>query len=139
MDDIPLSQTLIPPSSPPPSYPNVQPASYATPTMSLSPTPPQTPQQPILRGITRRPKKQPNPNPQQISEKLAALDDEIVDAFSTLVELVDIGIKLVSNKTEQRFFYGRMQELRDDFDTLVIIRGGRKTRKTVRKNKSKLK
>ena len=94
------------------------PLPYGTPALSSSP-PPQTPQQPVRQGITRRPTKRPNPNPAQISDKLAQLDDEIVDTFSRLAELVDIGISLIKNETDGRFFYDRMQELRDDFDTLM--------------------
>jgi hypothetical protein len=130
MDDFGISLSQIQSTAPRP---------YGTPALSPSPTPPQTPQQPIRQGITRRPTKRPNPNPAQISDKLAQLDDEIVDTFSRLAELVDIGISLIKNETDGRFFYDRMQELRDDFDTLIIIkRGGRrKTRKSKSKSKRK--
>jgi len=133
MEDYGISLSQIPETLVPSSF-----QSYVTPTLSSSPTPPQTPQQPIIQGIKRRPHKQSNPDPLQISRELALLDNELVDTFSKLAELVDHGIRLVKNNTEQKFLYNRLQELRDDFDTLVIVKqGGR--RKTYKKSKSKSK
>jgi hypothetical protein len=130
MDDygISSSQTL--------SVPQTYPANaFVTPTLvpsTVLPTP-----APVQHLIPRRPKKQANPNPQQISEQLARLDNELVDAFDTFADLIDTGIPLVRNETEQRFFYTRLQEFKKDFDSLIILRGGkRKTRKN-KKSKSK--
>jgi hypothetical protein len=119
------------------SVPQTYPASpFMTPTLvpslSFLPTP-----APVQHLIPSRPKKQANPNPQQISAQLARLDNELVDAFDTFADLIDTGIPLVRNETEQRFFYTRLQEFKKDFDSLIILRGGkRKTRKN-KKSKSK--
>lgn len=99
----------------------------------------QTPIQPKLstKLIPRRPKKKANPNPQQISPRLAQFDSELVDAFDTLADLIDSGIPLVKNETEQRFFYARLQELKNDFDSLIILRDGGSKRNKKSKSKTR--
>ena len=99
----------------------------------------QTPLQPKLptKLIPRRPKKKANPNPQQISPRLAQFDSELVDAFDTLADLIDSGIPLVKNETEQRFFYARLQELKNDFDSLIILREGGSRRNKKSKSKTR--
>ena len=86
-----------------------------------------TPAQPLLQREQRRPKKLPNPRPMQISEKFAQFDDALVEAFDTFGDLVNTGLTLSKNATEDKVFYDRLQELKDDFDQLIILRhGGRK-------------
>jgi hypothetical protein len=99
----------------------------------------QTPLQPKLptKLIPRRPKKKANPNPLQISPRLAQFDSELVDAFDTLADLIDSGIPLVKNETEQRFFYARLQELKNDFDSLIILREGGSRRNKKSKSKTR--
>lgn len=124
-----------------PSQPPTIPApSFLAQTLGLSPTPPQTPAGPLVTPTTipKRPKKRANPNPEQISDELAEHDNKLVDAFDHFADLVNAGIPLVKNLTEQRFLYARLQELKDDFDSLIILRGGSK-RKTSKSKKSKTK
>jgi hypothetical protein len=122
---IPFSQTL----SLPPTYPA---SPFMTPTLaptsSFLPTP-----APLQHSVPGRPKKQHNPKPRQISSQLSELDDKLVDAFDKFADLINDGIPLVKNETDQRFFYERLRELRTDFDSLIILHGGKKTRKN--KNK----
>jgi hypothetical protein len=115
--------------------------SFLAQTLGLSPTPPQTPAAPLAvpTSIPRRPKKKANPNPIGISEELAEFDDKLDDAFDKFAELVNQGIHLVHNETDKRFFYGRLQQLKDNFDTLIILRDGGKRRKTTKNKKSKTK
>ena len=117
MDDIPLSQTQVALSQTPPT------PGYATP----GPAPQRRP---------RRPLKALNHTPLYPTPEMTALDARMAQTFGKLSDLIYDGIEIAGhNQTDGELFYKRLQEFKEDFDSLIIIRQGGRKKKTKKRSK----
>ena len=107
-----------------------------TPTQVLSATPGYATPGPAPQRRPRRPLKALNHTPLYPTPEMTALDAEMAQTFGELSDLIYKGIEIAGhNQTDGELFYKRLQEFKDDFDSLIIIRQGGRKKKTKKRSK----
>jgi hypothetical protein len=91
---------------------------------------------PAPRRVPRRPLKALNHTPLYPTPEMKALDAKMAQTFGELSDLIYDGIELAGhNLTDGKLFYERLQEFKEDFDSLIIIRQGGRKKKTKKRSK----
>jgi hypothetical protein len=116
--------------------PPTQVALSQTPTQVLSPTPGYATPAPAPQRRARRPLKALNHTPLYPTPEMTALDARLTQTFGELSDLIYEGIETAgNNQTDGQLFYARLQEFKEDFDSLIILRQGGRKKKTKKRSK----